>query len=234
MGKCEGFNKTYPFTTEDISGFIPQLDVKDKSIFTVGSSSDQALNAILLGASEVTLFDIDEHTKEFFCIKKQIILSSSLDEVYEKVININNVEFSSDLFCENDIRKMNLYMRDEESFNKLKERLNNFRVKIIQGDLLHMDNTKLNDKFDLMLLSNVLQYLTVSEDEKIEDKVYDIFSSLDIYLKSPGFIQLFYLYGSLYPKGFINILRKFEEANMEVEKVKCDNSRDSIILIKKH
>jgi len=135
-------------------------------------------------------------------------------------------------FVKKDVRKMNLYMRDEESFNLLKERLKNFKLKIIQGDIFNIKS--LNNKYDLIFLSNVLQYLNISCSEKIQDKVYEIFSSLNSYLNDNGNIQLFYLYGSLYPKEFISILKKFEEYNILLEKLKCMDSDDSIILVKKH
>ena len=48
MGK-EIFQEVYPFTTEVISGYFNELDFKDKSVMTLGSSSDQAFNALLLG-----------------------------------------------------------------------------------------------------------------------------------------------------------------------------------------
>lgn len=35
-----GFTKVYPFTTEKLSGYFPVMDLKDKSVFTVGSSGD--------------------------------------------------------------------------------------------------------------------------------------------------------------------------------------------------
>ena len=83
-----------------------------------------------------------------------------------------------------------------------------------------------------MILSNVLQYVSVSKDEKIEEVIYNIFSSLSKYLNTNGLIQLFYLYASIYPEYFIKLLKIFEEKNLNVEKIKCDNSKDSIILVK--
>ena len=53
------FQKVYPFTTEDISGYLTQIDVENKKVLTVGSSGDQALNSLLLGAKSATAVDID-------------------------------------------------------------------------------------------------------------------------------------------------------------------------------
>lgn len=59
MININSFQKIYPFTTENIAGYITQLDIKNKSVLTVGSSSDQVFNCLLLEAKEVTLFDIN-------------------------------------------------------------------------------------------------------------------------------------------------------------------------------
>lgn len=32
----EGFQKIYPFTTETISGYITKMDIKDKTVLTLG------------------------------------------------------------------------------------------------------------------------------------------------------------------------------------------------------
>lgn len=50
----EKFSTIYPFTTEMISGYIEYMDVSCKSVLTVGSSFDQAFNALLYGAKDVT------------------------------------------------------------------------------------------------------------------------------------------------------------------------------------
>lgn len=114
------FQKVYPFTTEDISGYLTQLDVENKKILTVGSSADQALNAILLGAREVTIFDINEEKENFYKIKKDIILNSSRKDFYNKVLNLKIFNYFDDIFSQKDLEKMNLYMASDESFeNKL-------------------------------------------------------------------------------------------------------------------
>lgn len=80
MEKCDNnytnafkFSTIYPFTTENIGAYLPLFDLKDKSLFTVGSSGDQALNAILCGASDITVFDICPFTREYFYLKRAAI-----------------------------------------------------------------------------------------------------------------------------------------------------------------
>ena len=47
----------YPFTTENIDGYLDLFDLKDKSLLTVGSSGDQVINALVMGCEDVTLYD---------------------------------------------------------------------------------------------------------------------------------------------------------------------------------
>ena len=82
------FDKVYPFTTEMISGYFKEIDFKDKTVLTVGSSSDQAFNALLLGAKKIKVYDINVNTAKFGKIKKDIILnSSSRIEMYQQVLS---------------------------------------------------------------------------------------------------------------------------------------------------
>ena len=83
----EIFKNVYPFTTENIAGYIERLDLKDKSVLTVGSSGDQAFNALLLGANRIVLYDINPNTYEFLKLKKDLILDSKREELYDRVLN---------------------------------------------------------------------------------------------------------------------------------------------------
>ena len=74
MTKFYQFNYLYPFTTENISGYIDKFDLKGKSLLTVGSSGDQALNAILRDCKMITVYDVCPFAKEYFNLKKALIL----------------------------------------------------------------------------------------------------------------------------------------------------------------
>ena len=91
--KCEGyydeycaknlmniFMNIYPFTTENIAGYIDNFDLKDKSLLTVGSSGDQALNAILKGCRDITVIDINPYTKYYYYLKAAGVLSFKEEE----------------------------------------------------------------------------------------------------------------------------------------------------------
>ena len=65
-----GFEEIYPFTTENIAGYIDYFDLQDKSLLTVGSSGDQIMNAAFKGAKDVTLLDINPYAKYYYYLKK--------------------------------------------------------------------------------------------------------------------------------------------------------------------
>lgn len=65
----KGFSRIYPFTTENIAGYIDCFDLRNKSLLTVGSSLDQALNAILYDCKDITVLDINPHTKYYYYLK---------------------------------------------------------------------------------------------------------------------------------------------------------------------
>ncbi|MCR5223700.1 MAG: DUF3419 family protein, partial [Bacilli bacterium] len=100
----------YQFTTEDISSYIEYLEFDQTSVLTVGSSGDQALNAILSGAKEVTLFDLNPDTHEFVESKVDMLLNSSYQDFYSNIMNDNTFKYFDDKFPFESLIKMNSYM----------------------------------------------------------------------------------------------------------------------------
>ena len=87
--KCSGwaisypfhtFDKIYPFTTENISGYINQFDLENKSFLTVGSSCDQVINASLKGCKDITLLDICPYTQDYYYLKTTAIEELDYDD----------------------------------------------------------------------------------------------------------------------------------------------------------
>ena len=75
------FTLIYPFTTEDLGGIFPHLDLGGKSIVTLGSSGDQQLNAIYFGCKRVYVVDICPFAKETFYMKSAAVLSLIREEM---------------------------------------------------------------------------------------------------------------------------------------------------------
>ena len=108
-----GFEEIYPFTTENIAGYIDYFDLQDKSLLTVGSSGDQIINAALKGAKDVTLLDINPYAKYYYYLKTAGILELNLTDFNE-------------FFRYNDYPKVFKYNKkvfDKASYKKLKSTL---------------------------------------------------------------------------------------------------------------
>lgn len=118
---CKGFSGVYPFTTENISGYLDLFNLKDKSLLTVGSSGDQVINAILNGCSDITVLDINPYTKFYYYLKVACILELDISDFlkflryvdYPKVFKYNNDVFNKENF--NKI-KSTLRLLDYESY----------------------------------------------------------------------------------------------------------------------
>ena len=79
----KGFERIYPFATENISGYIDTFNLKNKKLFTVGSSGDQVLNAIYRDCNDVTVLDINPYTKFYYYLKAAAIIVLSKNEFYD-------------------------------------------------------------------------------------------------------------------------------------------------------
>ena len=77
------FSKVYLMTTENIKGYLEKWFLEDKDVLTVAGSGDQMLNAYLLGAKNVTCFDINPLA---FCqvkLKKAAVCTLNYEEYLE-------------------------------------------------------------------------------------------------------------------------------------------------------
>ena len=83
-----GFESVYPFATENVLEYFATLNLKDQSVLTVGSSLDQLFNALVYGAKKVSVFDINPYVKEYFEIKKQILLHSKRKNFVKKILEL--------------------------------------------------------------------------------------------------------------------------------------------------
>lgn len=84
-------DSSYLFTTENIRFYMPRMD--DCNVLTVCASSDHYLNAYLMGASNVDVFDINELTRFVLNLKKCALCYLDYEEFLEYfgISNINNV-----------------------------------------------------------------------------------------------------------------------------------------------
>ena len=190
--------KIYPFTTESISGYMPVMNVDEKTVLTVGSSMDQALSASLYGAKEVTVMDINKMAREYMKYKLRLLEKcSNLDEFYQTIAYSNDLPLSKEeMFSLEAIRRMCPYMKDWDSFSRMKKRINNTKFNFIEGNIFDMDNILGDKKYDRMILSNVLQYIEMYRGDKTaKEFIKDNFEMFLNHINDNGILQLMYVYG---------------------------------------
>ena len=168
------FYRIYPFTTENISGYINLFDLKDKSLLTVGSSCDQVINSILMGCRDVTLLDINPYTKFYFYLKMACILELSRDEFikflrfrdYPDVFKDNKEVFNIDVY--NKI-KLTLRLIDYESYLIWDELFQSFKPLDIRENLFSSDEGRDSEVIgsNLYLQSDILYEQTRDKIKKV-------------------------------------------------------------------
>ena len=104
----ERFNSIYPFTTENIAGYMKDLDLTGKKIITVTASSDHIINAILKGARNITTFDISPKTKYYMDLKLGSIEKLSFKEFLE-IFLYGNKNITRKFIKDLDIEKESKY-----------------------------------------------------------------------------------------------------------------------------
>lgn len=181
------YSKLYPFTTENIKGYMQGINLKNKKVLTVTGSFDHSLNAILLGCRELTNFDINKLSYYIAQLKigalKVLPLneflsffnidnSSSLDyKVFEKIkkrLNKRTLTFFELLYKNNYMNKLfihkykinkntNSYLT-ENNYLKLRNLINKVKVTFITSNVVDLPKI-IKDKFDYIFLSNISDYL---------------------------------------------------------------------------
>lgn len=82
------------------------------------------------------------------------------------------------------LKKMNLYLENENNYLKLRDKLEYLKINFIQGNVLTVD---LLNNFDNIWLSNIAQYLTLDEIKKMVIK-------MDQFLNMGGKMLISYIY----------------------------------------
>ena len=198
-----GFTHLYPFTTENISGYISEFELENKSLLTVGSSSDQIINASFFNCKSYSIIDICPYTKFHFYLKKAALLMLDYrsflsffcykdfpktfkdneqafnlesflkikpclrlldyesylfwDELFAlfSPITIRKQLFKSDEDKVKILRKTNIYLRNESSYEFAKKSIKNVDPTFIIGDIFY---EHLPQSYDNIFLSNLAQY----------------------------------------------------------------------------
>ena len=142
----------YDFTTENISSYITDFSMKDKSLLTVGSSGDQVLNAITVGCNYITLVDINPFSDDHLYLK------------WAAIKELDREEFISYLISNKKISQRNYFRK--KVYSCLRSRLKS----ISEDSLLFWDNLY-NKYLDFFIGYSMFQK-RVSYEEILEFNLY--------------------------------------------------------------
>ena len=148
-------SKMYRMTTENISDFLNNYDLKDKSVLTVAGSGDQRLNALLFGAKNVTCFDVNPLTKFQLELKDSVIKNVSLEE-FLYFFGLNHI-YGIKEFDQNIFKKLSLKRETYDFFNYI----------INENIYLNTRNIYFDMDDDLAILKGMNNYLDLDEYNKL-------------------------------------------------------------------
>ncbi len=74
------FARIYAFTTENLAGYFPSINFDNSRVLAVSGSGDQAINAYLLGAKQVDLFDLNIFSGIYTELKMAALQGLSFEE----------------------------------------------------------------------------------------------------------------------------------------------------------
>jgi len=177
----EKFNSIYLFTTENIKGYMDEIDLTNKKIITVTGSSDHILNAILKGTKEILTFDVNILTKYYMDLKLEAIKKLTFEEFKKVFIYENEKSLNYDL-----IKELNLPKESKEFWDKemskydnglLLRKSNLFNIKYFNPNSKIKQNGYLNkENYDIIkskLFDVDIKFINCSIEELEIDKNYD-------------------------------------------------------------
>ena len=210
----ERFNSIYPFTSENIAGYMKNLNLTNKKVFTVTGSTDHILNAVLQGVTDITSFDINPLTKPYMDLKISAVKNLSYEEfiqflLFESKMNLDyNLISGLDMFNES----KNFWLEQLSKFNNNGNELRNsplFNTKYFNPYSKLWQNLYLEkSKYNLLKqkLKNVdITFINASlKDLRIEDNFDYMFLS-----NIADYLNLMYNRDEL--RKYRDLLNKFQE-----------------------
>ncbi|MBE5735767.1 MAG: DUF3419 family protein [Clostridiales bacterium] len=236
-------DRCYITSNEYLCAFMHKKDFEGKRVATVGSSGDQLLNALYLGAKDVTLIDANKFTRAFTEYKMAMIKNLSYDEfisilqapqlklfslsLYRRIsqdlsrpaqefwdrlfleydkdsFTANPTSFYSELIQDSAMIGGSAFTNTEEAYNHLQDVLHkgDYQVDYITADVFEFDN-KLKGKFDVILLSNIYDYVPANQYIPL---LYDLY---DHKLNPNGVMQIDYVFSAIMPSSLKEYFRDF-------------------------
>lgn len=163
-------------TNEMLDDIFDSIDISDKSVLTIMSSSDYLIMSHLFGAKNVECFDINPLTYRFFFLRKWLIQNGVLEYgncEYEELIEIIN---SVSSFSSEYERECNIFWKEIiKQFNFVNWRCNNL-IRSSSTSLLYYFYAKKRDVIEQIFpsLNPVFYNVNLSEKSGLGiEKKYD-------------------------------------------------------------
>lgn len=215
-----GYDRLYPYTTENLKGYLP--DVDGKNVLSVSGSGDHYLNLAFLGARTIDSFDINLFSLYYLKLKKAAILAfqkSSFDyfmncdclsciEQLKPFLDTDTYRFwnfyvqfyayqggflSTSLFypqINKDDYPRRNYYLDKENYLKLQNTLLDRPNEEFYHADLYQLPSLLNKKYDAIFLSNIVSY------QKNKKSFLNLLNELSNWLNDGGSLYYGYYYRS--------------------------------------
>lgn len=142
------FDKIYPFTTENITGYIDKFNLEGKSLLTVGSSCDQAINSSLKGCRDITILDICPYTEDYYHLKTSALEELDYDDFFRFLCHRGYYSILFDNF--NALSKKSfqqiketLQSKSKESYNLWNTILSEYRGSRVRQRMFMLDEDSL-------------------------------------------------------------------------------------------
>lgn len=99
----------YPFTNENINGYLKNINLNNKAVLSIAGSGDHLIELLMHNCKSIKLFDINILTKYYISLK--IAAIKALD--YNEFINFFIIDNNYDVFNEKIYSKIRKYLSEE-------------------------------------------------------------------------------------------------------------------------
>lgn len=205
------FAYLYSRTNEDLKRLFEIIDVRNKNVLSVLSSSDYLFSALYKEAGNIETFDINRITYRYYFLRKWLIQNGYLDagkvctqDIFKIISSIktdNQCEKDSLLFWKyffnlSRCKKDNLYYYDnlfidiaakkmiyEDDLSNVADILDGYNLQFKHMNVCNGFNS--DKKYDVIFLSNIMDY-----NRNSKSRIGDIRDNLDDLLTDDGIIVM--------------------------------------------
>ena len=209
--KGDTFAYLYSRTNEDLKSLFEIIDVRDKNILSVLSSSDYLFSALFKEARNIETFDINSITYRYYFLRKWLIQNGYVDagkictqDIFKIISSIktdNQCEKDSVLFWKyffnlSRCKKDHLYYYDnlfidiaakkmiyEDNLGDVSSILDGYNLQFKHMNVCNGFNS--DKKYDVIFLSNIMDY-----NRNSKSRINDIRDNLDDLLTDDGIIVM--------------------------------------------